>query len=95
MCGWEVVEARAGVSVIAKPLFYIGKKVEVNEEGSLWNACLNDTNIREAMVRATGLCINGPSWTGIPGYFRFTLALHDTDFERALDCIIKFKELVK
>ncbi|PWA40475.1 Aminotransferase, class I/classII [Artemisia annua] len=45
--------------------------------------------------RATGLCINGASWTGIPGYCRFTLALKDADFDRVLECIVKIKELVK
>ncbi|XP_023757434.1 methionine S-methyltransferase isoform X1 [Lactuca sativa] len=96
-CGWEVVEACGGVSIVAKPSAYIGKKLELNQQNSScsWKAVLNDSNIREAMVRATGLCINGPSWTGIPGYFRFTLALQDTDFNRALECIIKFNELVK
>ncbi|KAI3497564.1 hypothetical protein L1887_40279 [Cichorium endivia] len=95
-CGWEVVEADAGVSIIAKPSSCIGKNIQLNkEDGSSWKPNLNDSNIREAMVRATGLCINGPSWTGIPGYFRFTLALQDTDFNRALQCITNFTQLVK
>ncbi|KAJ9535177.1 hypothetical protein OSB04_un001744 [Centaurea solstitialis] len=93
-CGWEVLEADAGVSVIAKPSSYMGKRLELKKDGTTWKVNLNDSNIREAMVRATGLCINGASWTGIPGYCRFTLALEDTDFDRALQCIAKFKELV-
>ncbi|KAL4580554.1 hypothetical protein LXL04_016753 [Taraxacum kok-saghyz] len=93
-CGWEVVEARVGVSMIGKPCGYMGKRIDVNKDGCLWKADLDELNIREAMVRATGLCVNGPSWTGIPGYFRFTLALCDTDFDRALDCITKLYELV-
>ncbi|KAH6775623.1 embryo defective 2737 [Perilla frutescens var. hirtella] len=56
---------------------------------------LDDSNIREAMLRTTGLCINGASWTGIPGYCCFMIALEDADFECALDCISKFKSLVK
>ncbi|KAI3701936.1 hypothetical protein L6452_27433 [Arctium lappa] len=94
-CGWEVLEAHAGVSVIAKPSTYMGKRFELKKDGSTWKVNLNDSNIKEAMVRATGLCINGASWTGIPGYCRFTLALEDSDFDRALECIAKFKELVK
>nr|GEW23428.1 methionine S-methyltransferase [Tanacetum cinerariifolium] len=94
-CGWEVLEANAGVSVIAKPSALVGKQFELNKDGSTWKVNLNDSNIREAMLRATDLCINGASWTGIPGYCRFTLALEDTEFDRALECIAKFKELVK
>ncbi|KVH88645.1 methionine S-methyltransferase [Cynara cardunculus var. scolymus] len=94
-CGWEVVEACGGVSVIAKPSAYLGKSFKLEKDGSTWEAKLNDTNIREAMLRATGLCINGASWTGIPGYCRFTLALEDGDFDRALDCIVKFRQVVK
>ncbi|KAM0046734.1 putative methionine S-methyltransferase [Helianthus debilis subsp. tardiflorus] len=94
-CGWEVIEACGGVSMIAKPSTYLGKSIKLEKDGNTWEAKLSDTNIREAMLRATGLCINGPSWTGIPGYCRFTLALEDGDFDRALDCILKFKQLVK
>ncbi|KAL8254966.1 hypothetical protein R6Q59_033187 [Mikania micrantha] len=94
-CGWEVIEAHGGVSLIAKPSTYIGKNIKLEKDGSMWETKLNDTNIREAMLRATGLCINGPSWTGIPGYCRFTFALEDGDFDQALDCIVKFKQLVK
>ncbi|XP_057488483.1 methionine S-methyltransferase-like [Actinidia eriantha] len=75
-CGWEVLEPRAGVSMVAKP------KLEIS-------------NIREAMLKATGLCINSSSWTGIPGYSRFTFALEDNEFERALDCIVKFEAVLK
>ncbi|KAK9054827.1 hypothetical protein SSX86_025906 [Deinandra increscens subsp. villosa] len=93
-CGWEVIETRGGVSVIAKPSAYLGKNIKVEKDGCTWEAKLNDTNIREAMLRATDLCINGPSWTGIPGYCRFTLALEDADFDRALVGIQKLKQLV-
>ncbi|KAI7725989.1 LOW QUALITY PROTEIN: hypothetical protein M8C21_015244 [Ambrosia artemisiifolia] len=94
-CGWEVIEARGGVSVIAKPCAYLGKKIKLEKDGSTWEIKLDGTNIREAMLSATGLCINGASWTGIPDYCRFTLALEDGDFDRALGCIVKFKQLVK
>lgn len=81
--------------MIAKPSAYFGKTVKLEKDGSRWETVLDDTNIREAMLRATDLCINGPSWTGIPGYCRFTLALEDGDFVRALDCIVTFNQLVK
>ncbi|GAA0168693.1 methyltransferase [Lithospermum erythrorhizon] len=93
-CGWEVLEAQAGVSMVAKPSGYLGKTIKISKDSATWEAKLDATNIREAMLRSTGLCINSESWTGIPGYCRFTMALENNDFERALDCIQKFKEIV-
>ncbi|KAI3448387.1 hypothetical protein Pfo_005052 [Paulownia fortunei] len=93
-CGWEVLEAQAGVSILAKPSAYLGKTIKINKGASTQKIKLSDSNIREAMLRSTSLCINSASWTGIPGYCRFTIALEDGDFKRALDCISKFKSLV-
>lgn len=89
-CGWEVLEAHAGLSMAAKPSAYLGKHIKIGENSATWEAKLDDSNIREAMLRSTGLCINSASWTGIPGYCRFTIALEDGEFERALNCIAKF-----
>ncbi|KAF7801260.1 methionine S-methyltransferase [Senna tora] len=99
---WDVVESSAGVSIVAKPSAYFNKivrlKLSPNGEKSLENAIteikLDESNIRNAILKATGLCINSSSWTGIPGYCRFNVALEEEEFNRALDCIVKFKELV-
>ncbi|CAA0814092.1 Methionine S-methyltransferase [Striga hermonthica] len=91
--GWDVLEAQAGVSIIAKPSAYLGKTIKINKGTTTQEIKLDDLNIREAMLRSTGLCINSASWTGIPGYCRLTIALEDGDFKRALDCISKFKSL--
>ncbi|PSS00318.1 Methionine S-methyltransferase [Actinidia chinensis var. chinensis] len=93
-CGWKVLEAHAGISMIAAPRAYLGKSITVKDGTTAFQAKLNDSNIREAMLKATGLCINSASWTGIPGYCRFTTALEDGEFERALDCIVNFKKVV-
>ncbi|KZV43711.1 methionine S-methyltransferase [Dorcoceras hygrometricum] len=94
-CGWEVLEAQAGVSIVAKPSFYLGKSIKIhNDSSGIQEIKLDDSNIREAMIKTTGLCINSAAWTGIPGYCRFTISLGDGDFKRALDCIAKFKSLV-
>ncbi|XP_057809194.1 methionine S-methyltransferase-like isoform X1 [Salvia miltiorrhiza] len=92
--GWEVLEAEAGVSIVAKPSAYLGKTIQLNDGSGNRKIKLDDTNIRDAMLTSTGLCINSASWTGIPGYCRFTIALEDKDFKRALDCITQFKSLV-
>ncbi|KAL6531569.1 mitochondrial metal transporter [Orobanche minor] len=93
-CGWEVLEAQAGVSILAKPAAYLGRTIKTNKGTNTLEIKLEDSNIREAMLISTGLCINSASWTGIPGYCRFTIALEESDFKRALDCISKFKRLV-
>ncbi|GAY68516.1 hypothetical protein CUMW_264740 [Citrus unshiu] len=101
-CGWEVVQSCGGVSMVAKPSAYLNKTVKISryssgsgEKTATEQIKLDDSNIREAIVKATGLCINSGSWTGIPGYCRFTFALEESEFERALDCIAKFKSIVR
>ena len=89
--------------MVAKPSAYLNKIVKLKnspkdggstENDATYEVKLDDINIREAIFKATGLCVNSSSWTGIPGYCRFTIALEESEFERALDCIIKFKESV-
>ncbi|KAG4939927.1 hypothetical protein JHK87_043798 [Glycine soja] len=99
--GWDVLESCAGVSVVAKPSAYLNKtiklKISLEGEASHGSATkeikLDDSNIRTVILKATGLCINSGSWTGIPGYCRFNIALEENDFKKALDCILKFKEV--
>ncbi|XP_010252300.1 PREDICTED: methionine S-methyltransferase [Nelumbo nucifera] len=101
-CGWNVLDCYSGVSMVAKPSAYLGKTVKLScslkrgstSSGEVFEAKLDDSNIREAMLRATGLCINSSSWTGIPGHCRFTIALDDAKFEQALKCIVMFKTSV-
>ncbi|XP_057542204.1 methionine S-methyltransferase [Amaranthus tricolor] len=92
-CGWEVLPSQGGVSMVAKPITYIGKHVKVGNAASQ-TVELTDATIREAILAANGLCINSGSWSGIPGYCRFTIALQEDEFEQALDCITKFKDLL-
>nr|POE45639.1 methionine s-methyltransferase [Quercus suber] len=83
-CGWDVLESCAGVSMVANPFAYLNKIVKLKkspkdggstENDATYEVKLDDINIREAIFKATGLCINSSSWTGIPGYCRFTVAL--------------------
>ncbi|XP_008808958.2 methionine S-methyltransferase [Phoenix dactylifera] len=89
-CGWDVVSCCGGVSLVAKPTAYIGKILKIDG----FEAKLDDGNFREAVLRATGLCINSGLWTGIPNYCRFTIALESAEFDRALQCVTRFKKLV-
>lgn len=100
--GWDVLESYGGVSMVAKPSSYLNKTVKFKqykdggstEDGTVHEVKLDDSNIREVVHKATGLCINSGSWTGIPGYCRFTIALEESEFERALDCIVQFKKTI-
>ncbi|PPD67007.1 hypothetical protein GOBAR_DD36115 [Gossypium barbadense] len=101
-CGWDVLRPCAGVSMVAKPSF-LGKAVKVNhslkhtgsgEQDATYEIKLTDASLREAVAKTTGLCINSGSWTGIPGYCRFTIALEESEFEQALACLVKFKSIV-
>lgn len=89
--------------MVAKPSGYLNKTLKVSvpakdgettSESEAFEAKLDDSNIREAMLKTTGLCINSGSWTGIPGYCRFTIALEDKKFEQALQCITRFHKMV-
>lgn len=100
-CGWDVLEPQGGISMVAKPTAYLNKVIKIRdspkEDGkatSTYEVKLDDSVFREAMVKSSGLCINSGLWTGIPGYCRFTLALEESDFERALDCINKFQDVI-
>ncbi|XP_022984778.1 methionine S-methyltransferase-like [Cucurbita maxima] len=90
--GWDVLEPHAGVSMVAKPSLYMNKTIRLKNAVD-YEAKLDDSNIREAILKATGLCINSSSWTGIPGYCRFTIALEESEFQKALDCFAEFKRI--
>ncbi|CAI0438493.1 unnamed protein product [Linum tenue] len=90
--GWDVVEPQGGISLVAKPSAYLNKVVKFSSTSEFK---VDESNIREAIFRGTGLCINSASWTGLPGYCRFTTALSDDDFERAMDCIKRLKDALK
>ncbi|KAH9627146.1 hypothetical protein KSS87_018386 [Heliosperma pusillum] len=92
-CGWTVLPSHGGVSMVATPSGYLGKRVKL-EGATAQEIEVSNSTIREAMLKATGLCLNSDSWTGIPGYCRFTIALQDDEFEQALDRITKLKEII-
>ncbi|KAL4184199.1 hypothetical protein AMTRI_Chr11g158820 [Amborella trichopoda] len=91
-CGWDVVDCHGGVSMVAKPSAYIGKPLMLNKFHE--ETCLTESNIREAILKTTGLSINSASWTGIPAHCRFTMALEENEFKQALERIQNFKEIV-
>jgi methionine S-methyltransferase len=89
-CGWDVIRCHGGVSLVAKPTLYLGKAIKIDN----FKATLDGTNIREALLKSTGLCINGGSWTRLPDYCRFIFSLDQTKFDQSLERIVQFKKMV-
>ena len=89
-----MLEPHAGFSMVAKPTLYLNKTTRLKNAID-YEVKLDDSNIRGAILKATGLCINSSSWTGIPGYCRFTIALEESEFQKALDCIAEFKRIAR
>lgn len=88
--GWKVLEPKGGLFLVASPEIYIGKELIVN--GTKYT--LSSNNINEALFYSVGLLINNDVWTGIPGYCRFVLSIEDAEFEKALEKLSKFDEIV-
>ena len=78
--------------MVARPSGYLGKRVKL-QDGAAQEIELTDFTIRQAIFKASGLCINSGVWTGIPGYCRFSIALQEGEFEQALTCIMKFRDI--
>lgn len=77
--------------MVARPSAYEGKSLKGDSHGI---KALGSDTIREAILKTTGLAISSSSWTGIPNYCRFMLALSDDDFSAACKALQKFKEVV-
>ncbi|KAL9256542.1 Methionine S-methyltransferase-like protein [Drosera capensis] len=104
-CGWDVLQPQGGISMVARPSAYLGKHLKLKggshkHEGNPgevvadYEVKLEDSNIREAVLKATGLSINSGLWTGIPEYCRFTVSLEESEFKQALDRLSKLKDIV-
>jgi methionine S-methyltransferase len=85
-----VISCHGGVSLVAKPTKYLGKTIKIDNI----ETTLDGTNIREALFKSAGLCINGGSWTRLPDYCRFSFSLDQTKFDQSLERIVQFKKMV-
>lgn len=91
--GWEVIQPSAGISMVAKPKAYLNKTVKL-KAGDRKEVELTDSNMRDVFLSHTGVCLNSGSWTGIPGYCRFAFALEDSEFDKAIESIAQFKNVL-
>jgi methionine S-methyltransferase len=90
-CGWEAIVPQGGMSMVARPTAYEGKCIKGDAYGK---EVLSSSNIRDAILKVTWLSISSSSWTGIPDYCRFMIALSDDDFIASRKALQKFNELV-
>ena len=79
------------MSLVARPTAYEGKTVK---GGACEDEELSSHNVRDIILKHTGLSISSSSWTGIPEYCRFMMALSDDDFSMSCKALEKFKDLV-
>ncbi|WP_397601520.1 aminotransferase class I/II-fold pyridoxal phosphate-dependent enzyme [Silvanigrella sp.] len=85
ICGWEPLDSKGGLFIIAKPTKLIGKKIKIQKNNEEINETINGKNIHEVMFYKTGLLINGSEWTGIQDYSRFVLSVSEKEFESAIE----------
>jgi methionine S-methyltransferase len=90
-CGWEAIAPQGGMSMVARPTAYEGKCIKGD---AYRKEVLSNSNIRDAIMKVTWLSISSSSWTGIPDYCRFMIALSDDDFIASCKALQKFNELV-
>ncbi|KAM3294035.1 hypothetical protein ACQJBY_037125 [Aegilops geniculata] len=64
-CDWDVPGCHGGISMLAKPTAYIGKSFKT--EG--FEGTLDGCNIREAILRSTGLCISSSKLLRLEGEY--------------------------
>lgn len=79
--------------MVATPKAYLKKTVKV-KAGDGQEVKLTDSNMRDVFLSHTGVCLNSGSWTGIPGYCRFSFALEDSEFDKAIESIAQFKSVL-
>lgn len=93
--GWEPIDSKGGLFIIAKPTKLIGEKVLIKLNNKEENVIITGDNVHEVLFRLTGLLINGAEWTGIPNYCRFVLSVSDAEFEGAIEKLRLFWNSVK
>ncbi len=85
--GWRVLAPQGGLFMTAKPEKILGRTVA--------GKAITIESIANLLRETTGVMINTPGWTGIPGYFRFVLSVEDSEFEKGLKGLRLFYEALK
>jgi methionine S-methyltransferase len=82
--GWSPLPPQGGLFMVARPTGLLGRRSG--------KTVLTLENLADALRERTGIVINTPGWTGIPGYFRFVLSVTDAELEAALKGLMDFHE---
>nr|HPH29265.1 aminotransferase class I/II-fold pyridoxal phosphate-dependent enzyme [Pseudomonadota bacterium] len=85
--GWEPLSSKGGLFLVARP----SAKLLACTLGGVQ---LRYDNLASLLHQATGVLLNPPEWTGLPGYFRFVLSVSRADFDAALQKLADFPSLL-
>lgn len=85
--GWEPLSSKGGLFLVARPS---AKLLACTLQG----VQLRYDNLASLLHQATGVLLNPPEWTGLPGYFRFVLSVSRADFDAALQKLADFPSLL-
>jgi methionine S-methyltransferase len=86
--GWEVIEPKGGLFLIASPISMLGKKVVCSFQNDSFE--INSTNVSNVLHDKLNLLINNDEWTGIPGFCRFVLSVSEEAFTEGISRLEKF-----
>jgi methionine S-methyltransferase len=84
--GWNVLDSRGGLFLIAKPEKLLGQKID--------KKIITIHNLPQILRENTGIVINSPESIGISEYFRFVLSVNEEEFEKALVGIENFYKAI-
>jgi methionine S-methyltransferase len=75
---WTVLKPQGGLFLVAKPPQALLDQMSANEREDA------ASQLHKHIYEKFQVLLNPPSWTGLPGYFRFVLSVEETTFENAL-----------
>jgi len=86
--GWEVIEPKGGLFLIASPISLLDKNVTCSFQKDSFE--INSTNVSNVLHDKLNLLINNDEWTGIPGFCRFVLSVSEEAFTEGISRLEKF-----
>ena len=91
--GWVPLKPLGGVSLLASPKAYEGKRITYKTSlGSTQMLELDNDNIVKVISDCTNLHLSRSS--GIPGYIQFGFSLQEEEYCRAVEALREFQGMV-
>jgi methionine S-methyltransferase len=88
--GWDVIQPKGGLFLIASPVSLMGKKVCCSFQNEPVECSAK--NLTKILHDQLNILINNDEWTGISGYCRFVLSIGEKDFYTGLERIRAFHQ---